>query len=177
MEEVIGDGAYSGQANLENAEREEVSIIAKLNSVIANGNVRSHKGFTYNKDAGMMVCPAGHMATRKNIKDRSKEKKNKQIRFSFDVHKCRVCKHAEECGYKGTKEMRYNITILSEQQEDLKRRQDTDEFKEKYKERYIVEAKNSNSSIPTTWTEPSVTDWMHSRCRAPWQSSRPIWCE
>lgn len=37
LEEVIGDGAYSGQANLENAEREEVSIIAKLNPIIANG--------------------------------------------------------------------------------------------------------------------------------------------
>ena len=148
LEEVIGDGAYSGQKNLENAEQENVSIIAKLNPIVANGNIRNHNGFTYNKDAGMMVCPAGHMAIRKNIKDRSFENKNKQIRFTFDVHKCKVCKHAEECGYKGTKDMRYSISILSEQQEDLKKRQETEEFKEKYKERYIVEAKNSELKHP-----------------------------
>ena len=44
--------------------------------------------------------------------------------------------------------MRYSISILSEQQEDLKRRQETEEFKEKYKERYIVEAKNSELKHP-----------------------------
>lgn len=153
LEEVIGDGAYSSQNNLENAERENVTIIAKLNAVVANGNIRDNVGFTYNKDAGMAVCPAGHMAIYKHVLDRSTEKKrkNKQLRFTFDAHKCKVCKHAEECGYKGTNPYigkQYAISILSEQQEDLKQRQETEEFKEKYRERYIVEAKNSELKHP-----------------------------
>ncbi len=153
LEEVIGDGAYSSQKNLENAERESVTIIAKLNPVIANGNVREANGITYNKDAGMAVCPAGHMAIHKKVKDRKTEKKykNRQLRFTFDVNKCKVCKHATECGYKGTNPhigKQYSISILSEQQEDLKRRQETEEFKAKYRERYIVEAKNSELKHP-----------------------------
>ena len=154
LEEVIGDAAYSGQNNLENAEREGVSIVARLNPVITNGHRGQAQGFTYNKDAGMAVCPAGHMAIRKHIIDsRSTEKKrkNKRLRFTFDPHKCRVCKHAAECGYKGTNRdsvKRYTIAILSEQQEELRKRQETEAFREKYRERYIVEAKNSELKHP-----------------------------
>lgn len=151
LEEVIGDGAYSSQKNLENADREGVSIIAKLNPIIANGNIRESSGkFTYNKDAGMVVCPAGHMAIHKYLKDPStkKKRKNLQYRFIFDAHKCKVCNHTEECGYKGSGRKEYCITILTKQQEELKRRQETKEFQEKYRERYIVESKNSELKHP-----------------------------
>lgn len=37
---------------------------------------------------------------------------------------------------------------MTKQQEELKQRQETNEFKEKYRERYIVEAKNSELKHP-----------------------------
>ena len=145
LEEVIGDGAYSGQDNLENAEKEEVNLVAKLNPIVATGNNTDRNGFTYNKDAGMMVCPAGHMAQNKQVTKRHEEKrKNDRIRFIFDRQKCAVCKYAEKCGFKGGRRgKQYTISLLTKEQEKQLQEQETPEFKEEYKGRYIVEAKNS----------------------------------
>ena len=150
LEEVIGDGAYSGQDNLENAGKEHIVLIAKLNPIVSNGRQSERDGFTFNKDAGMMVCPAGHMAKYKNVTKRYDEKrKNNRIRFIFDREKCSVCKYAEECGFKGGRYgKQYTVSILSKEQEVQLREQETQEFKEKYKERYIVEAKNSELKHP-----------------------------
>lgn len=144
LEEVIGDGAYSGQDNLENAEKEEVNLIAKLNPVVANGN-REDEGFQYNKDAGMMVCPAGHMATRANIMHRRRMGKNDRINFTFDVHKCRVCNHSQQCGFtgKGRHGRQYSVAIMTKEQENQRKAQETENFKSEYGLRYIVEAKNA----------------------------------
>ena len=85
---------------------------------------RLWNGFTYNKDAGMMVCPAGHMAKNKQVTKRHEEKwKNDRIRFIFDREKCAVCKYAEKCGFKGGRRgKQYTISLLTKEQEmQLKR--------------------------------------------------------
>ena len=150
LKEVIGDSAYSGQNNLEYAWKEGVELVAKLNPILTTGRQSERNGFVLNKDAGMMICPAGHMAIRKYLKNPSSKtkRKNLQYRFIFDAHKCKICNHAKECGYKGGERKEYCITILTKQQEELKQRQETNEFKEKYRERYIVEAKNSELKHP-----------------------------
>ena len=145
LEEVIGDAAYSGQDNLENAKKEKVNLIAKLNPVVANSINIERDGFIYNKDAGMMICPSGHMAKRKNIvRYNGAKRKNDRLCFSFDWHKCRVCSRAEQCGYKsGRTGKQYTISLLSSEQQNQLLEQETPAFKEKYKERYIIEAKNA----------------------------------
>lgn len=150
LKEVIGDSAYSGQNNLEYAWKEGVELVAKLKPILTTGRQSERNGFVLNKDAGMMICPAGHMAIRKYLKNPSSKtkRKNLQYRFIFDAHKCKICNHAKECGYKGGERKEYCITILTKQQEELKQRQETNEFKEKYRERYIVEAKNSELKHP-----------------------------
>ncbi len=150
LKEVIGDSAYSGQNNLEYAWKEGVELVAKLNPILTTGRQSERNGFVLNKDAGMMICPAGHMAIHKYLKNPSSKtkRKNLQYRFIFDAHKCKICNHAKECGYKGGERKEYCITILTKQQEELKQRQETNEFKEKYRERYIVEAKNSELKHP-----------------------------
>lgn len=65
VQEIIGDTAYSGKDNLIYGNDKDIAIISKLNPVISNGNRHYENDFTYNKDADMMVCPAGHMAIRK----------------------------------------------------------------------------------------------------------------
>ena len=67
VDTVIGDTAYSGIENLRLAEDEKkgFELISKLNPVISNGCRKEEDKFDFNKDAGMFVCPAGHMATRR----------------------------------------------------------------------------------------------------------------
>ena len=138
LEEIIGDGAYSSQQNLEMAESEEVDLIAKLNRNVANGTRKNDK-FTFNKDAGMYVCPAGHMATRKTTLSNG----CKEI-YYFNVSKCRRCKHSADCGYKkGQNSKSYCVTIKTEQQQKQLEAQQTDKFMEEYGLRYMIEAKNS----------------------------------
>ena len=165
MEEVIGDGAYSGQDNLENAGKEHIVLIAKLNPIVSNGRQSERDGFTFNKDAGMMVCPAGHMAKYKNVTKRYDEKrKNNRIRFIFDREKCSVCKYAEECGFKGGRYgKQYTVSILSKEQEVQLREQETQEFKEKDKERYIgsffaLVHRPQRLGFPWGKLSPKVTD-------------------
>ena len=65
IDTVIGDGAYSGKDNLTLADEQNIKIVAKMVSSISQGFRKDEKLFDYNKDAGMFVCPAGHMAIRK----------------------------------------------------------------------------------------------------------------
>ena len=67
VDEAIGDGAYSSNENLEECERKGVKVIAKLNANVVQGCRKEDGGFSFNKDAGMYVCPAGHMAVRKAV--------------------------------------------------------------------------------------------------------------
>lgn len=143
LNEVIGDGAYSGQDNLENAETEGVEIIAKLNPNVANGTRKDDK-FTFNKDAGMYVCPAGHMAVRCTHARRNGKSGNEKYIYYFDILKCRKCKHSALCGYrKGQQAKTYGVIIKTEQQEKQLKAQQSGKFKEEYGIRFIVEAKNS----------------------------------
>ena len=58
LERVVGDAAYGGQNNLENAEKEKVELIAKVNHRIIEWFEAEKEGFFFNKDAGRVVCPA-----------------------------------------------------------------------------------------------------------------------
>ena len=140
---MVGDGAYSGQDNLECAEREGVELVAKLHPIVAGGT-RENDAFSFNKDAGMMVCPAGHMAVKKVRHKVTGKNKNKRFIYHFDILKCRRCKHADLCGYrKGQNTKTYTVTMRTEQQERQLEKQKSDEFRQKYGIRYIIEAKNS----------------------------------
>ena len=148
VENVIGDTAYSGRDNLALAESEEdpekkFNLVSKLNPVISNGSRdEGENGFTFNKDADMYVCPAGHMAIRKEIHKPQKKGKNLRLVYHFDVEKCKHCPHAEGCYRSGAKTKTYSITILSDLHQKQKEFQETEEFKKLAATRYKIEAKN-----------------------------------
>ena len=148
VDEAIGDGAYSSNENLEECEKKQVTVIAKLNPNVVQGCRKDDGGFSYNKDAGMYVCPAGHMAIRKHIDKayggKGKKKKAAREVYHFDPRKCVVCKRREGCFAYNQCSKTYSVSIHSEAQERQKAFQDTDEFKTKYRERYKIEAKNSD---------------------------------
>lgn len=143
VEEVAGDAAYSGKDNLEYAKEKEIKLISKLNPVISNGTVQQIEGFVYNKDADTFQCPHGNLAVSKTIENRSKEGKNDRIKYFFDTKKCSICPLKEGCYKDGAKNKTYSVTILSEIHKEQKVFQETDYFKERAKQRYMIEAKNA----------------------------------
>lgn len=148
VDEAIGDGAYSSTENLEECEIKHVRVVAKLNANVVQGCRKDDGGFTFNKDAGMYVCPAGHMAVRKTVsKARNKKGEKKRAAqeiYHFNPRKCVVCKHREGCFAYNQQSKTYTVTIRSEAQERQKEFQETGEFKKRYRERYKIEAKNAD---------------------------------
>jgi len=142
---VIGDTAYSGKGNLILSEDKDngFELVSKLNPVISNGNRNDDSRFDFNKDAGMFVCPAGHMAIRK-VKQGKKDGECNQVwTYFFDVEKCKTCAHRHGCYKDGAKTKTYNVSIKTDEQERHLEFQKTNEFKEKARERYKIEAKNA----------------------------------
>jgi hypothetical protein len=142
---VIGDTAYSGKGNLILSEDKDngFELVSKLNPVISNGNRKDDSRFDFNKDAGMFVCPAGHMAIRK-VKQGKKDGECNQVwTYFFDVEKCKTCAHRHGCYKDGAKTKTYNVSIKTDEQERHLEFQKTNEFKEKARERYKIEAKNA----------------------------------
>lgn len=145
VDTVIGDTAYSGVENLRLAEDEKngFELISRLNPVISNGNRKEEDKFDFNKDAGMFVCPAGHMAIRKAKQGKKDGRCNQVWTYYFDTDKCKACSHRERCYKEGSKTKTYSVSIKTGEQERLMEFQKTPEFKAKARQRYKIEAKNA----------------------------------
>lgn len=143
IDTIVADTAYSGATNLQLSEKENISLISKLNPCLSQGFRKKENTFDYNKDAAMYVCPAGHMAIRTSYESRKKEKKNPRQIYYFDIHKCKVCAKREGCYKAGAKQKTYNVVIKTHTHLARQAFEQTQQFKEKYKERYKIEAKNA----------------------------------
>lgn len=143
LERVVGDGAYAGQNNLANAEQENITIVAKVNPKLLEGTDYEKQGFSYNKDADRVVCPAGHMSVHaKRINDNTG---NDRMRYTFSRKVCTVCSLRETC-INGNSLSPKNISYPIKTSQQLRQIEfmDTEEFHQWYKERYKIEAKNSD---------------------------------
>jgi len=143
VDTIIGDAAYSGKENLQLAGGQEIKVVAKLNPSIPQGFRKQENTFDYNKDAGMFVCPGGHMAIRKARQGRKNDGKNQVDTYYFDVVKCKTCALQNGCYQPGAKTKTYSVSIKSDEHQQQMKFQQTDYFKEKAKHRYKIEAKNS----------------------------------
>lgn len=149
VKSVIGDTAYSGKKNLALAASKEApekgfDLIAKLKPVISDSSREEGAGgFSYNKDAQMFVCPAGHMATRKVNQNKKGTGQNRVLTYHFDINKCRQCACAEGCYQPGAKSRTYSVSIKSELHQKQKAFQETEGFRTRSAQRYKIEAKNS----------------------------------
>ena len=118
-------------------------MISRLHPVITNGKRNNDIKFEFNKDADMYVCPAGHLAIKKSIKKRKGTSQNTQLKYFFDIEKCKVCPLREGCYKEGAKTKSYSVSIKSTEHLEQEVFQETEEFKRLAKERYKIEAKNS----------------------------------
>lgn len=139
---IIGDAAYSGKENIQYSNENDLDLVAKLNP-ITQGTRTKEDEFEFNKDAGMYVCKAGHMAIRKARQGKKDEGRNQRSTYYFDIEKCKVCPLREGCYKDGASSKTYSVTIKSDEHSNQADFQETDYFKEKSKERYKIEAKNS----------------------------------
>ncbi|MCM3089387.1 transposase, partial [Bhargavaea ginsengi] len=62
VDTVIGDAAYSEKGNIELTKSQNIALVSKLNPSVTQGNRSKEDEFEFNKDAGMYVCKAGHLA-------------------------------------------------------------------------------------------------------------------
>lgn len=143
VDTIIGDAAYSGKENLKLAGGQGIKVVAKLNPSITQGFRKQENTFDYNKDAGMFVCPGGHMAIRKARQGKKDDGKNQVDTYYFDVEKCKTCSLKNGCYKPGTKTKSYSVSIKSDEHREQMEFQQTGYFIEKSKHRYKIEAKNS----------------------------------
>lgn len=143
VETVIGDAAYSEKKNIEYANEKEIKLVAKLNPSVTQGFRKKEDEFEFNKDAGMYVCKAGHLAVRKARQGKKEVSRNQVDTYYFDIEKCKCCPHKEGCYKEGAKSKSYSVSIKSDEHSGQAEFQESDYFKEKSKERYKIEAKNS----------------------------------
>ncbi len=142
VDAVIGDKAYSAQENIVYTKEHEIDLISKLHPIVSNGTRRESDTFEFNKDADTFVCKAGHLAT--HIKrDKGGPNKNPRIRYMFDTKLCQTCPFKEGCYKEGAKTKSYYVTIKSNEQVEQMAFQETIPFRDLAKERYKIEAKNS----------------------------------
>lgn len=143
IDTIIGDTAYTEKENIRYTKEHKLVLVSRLHPIITNGRRTKEEEFEFNKDAGMYVCKAGHMAIKKKFDERTGQDKNARIKYLFDIGKCKVCPFREGCYKEGAKSKSYSVTIKSTEHKDQETFQNTEEFKKIAKTRYKIEAKNS----------------------------------
>lgn len=144
VETVIGDKAYSSSDNIEDAKKGNYELVSRMINSVTNGKKRTKNDeFEFNKDADTYQCKAGHLAKYKYLCKKKSEKEPTRISYYFDVKKCKVCPYRDGCYKEGSRYKIYKVTIMGETHSEHAKFQETEYFKEKVKERYKIEAKNS----------------------------------
>lgn len=143
VENIIGDAAYSESENIDYAKQENINLISRLSKTVTHGNRSKENEFEYNKDAEMYVCKAGHMSIRKARQGKKNCNTNQTETYYFDVEKCKSCPLKKGCYKEGSKTKSYSVSIKNSIQIEHMEFQESPYFKEKAKERYKIEAKNS----------------------------------
>lgn len=146
VDTVIGDGAYSEKDNIIYADDNDIKLVSKLSNFVTIGNTKRIQ-FDYNKDAKRYVCLAGHMAFKVVLHGKKKSKNGEENLYEthfFDVNKCKTCPFKDKCGYKGGATKSYSVIIKkTELHQNHQDRQNTQEYQNLAKNRYMIEAKNA----------------------------------
>ncbi|OMP74501.1 MULTISPECIES: IS1182 family transposase [unclassified Chitinophaga] len=145
VDTIIGDSAYSGKENLKlkDNQGQNIQVVAKLNPSITQGFRKDEDKFDYNKDADMFVCPAGHMAIKKVRNGRKDVGTNQVDTYFFDIEKCKICALKDNCYKPEAKTKSYSVSIQSNLHQQQMIFQESEYYKEKARQRYKIEAKNS----------------------------------
>jgi hypothetical protein len=140
--EIIADTAYSGKENLAQMREDRIQPVVPLNPVVHNGGLKQ-EGFTYNKDANVVACPAGENSIRKAIQGSKESGQSRSLVFYFDVEKCKKCPLREGCYKPESKNKTYSIRIIADHYQEQMTFESSDVFKSRIRRRPIIEHKNA----------------------------------
>jgi len=148
VRDIIGDAAYSEKENIGYAKENNLRLVSKLSKTVTHheSNRSNLNTFEFNKDAQMYVCQDGHMSYKKTStrpKKHARDGTGTVESYFFDVEKCKNCPVKAGCYKEGAKTKSYSVSIKHHMHEEQAAFQESDYFKEKSKERYKIEAKNS----------------------------------
>lgn len=140
VNEILGDKAYSSKDNIDYCNDNDIKLVSRLNTVVSDGNSRDDE-FIYNKDAGTMQCPEGHLAMRCDIRNGRYD--NQYYTYCFSMNKCKKCVRYATCCKPGVKTKTHSITVIGGTRGKQQEFEDSEYLKERIKDRYKVEAKNA----------------------------------
>ncbi|QGZ99206.1 IS1182 family transposase [Dehalobacter restrictus] len=146
--DIIGDAAYSEKENIAYTKENNIQLVSKLSKTVTHqeSNRINPNVFEFNKDAQMYVCQAGHLSYKKTStrpKKHALDGTGTVESYFFDIEKCKNCPYKAGCYKDGAKTKTYSVTIKHHMHEEQAAFQESEYFKEKSKERYKIEAKNS----------------------------------
>lgn len=72
-----------------------------ITTSVSKGYRKEEDAFEFNKDAGLFVCPEGHMVIRKTRTGKKYQNKNQVVTHYFDIGKCKSCLSKEGCYKEG----------------------------------------------------------------------------
>lgn len=123
-----------------------MTLFAKTNSAVAAAAASPlDEGFSFNKDAGLLQCPAGELAMR--VEKKAAENGNTYLRYVFSKVKCRKCPLGEQCRVGKSKERSYSITQPNEKNRLRLEFESSEAFKERLKIRHRIEEKNGEMKV------------------------------
>lgn len=146
VKEMIGDMAYVSEDNLDTCEEKGVTLFARTNTaVVAAAAAELDEGFNFNKDAGLLQCPAGELAMRVN--KNTSNNGNTYLNYFFSKIKCRKCPRCGQCRIGKSKTKCYNITKQSEKNRQRLEFEASEAFQERMKIRHRIEEKNGEMKV------------------------------
>jgi transposase len=142
IDEVIADKAYGTTTNLKLLEEKQIQATIALNPVVYGQPTEQREQFIYHKDSDTVECPAGQHSIRKARTGRKNVGKCQRLTFYFDVDVCKTCPLREGCYKSGSEAKTYSIAIVPEYREKAMQYEKSEDFKQRYKNRYKIEQKN-----------------------------------
>jgi len=146
VKEAVGDMAYVSEDNLNVCEEKGVTLYARTNSAVAAAAATPlDEGFSFNKDAGLLQCPAGELAMR--VEKKTADNGNTYLNYFFSKRKCKNCPLCEQCRMGKSKGKCYNITQPSEKNQQRLEFENSEPFRERMRIRHRIEEKNGEMKV------------------------------
>jgi transposase len=146
VKEAVGDMAYVSEDNLDVCGEKGVTLYARTNSAVAAAAATPlDEGFSFNKDAGLLQCPAGELAMR--VEKKTADNGNIYLNYLFSKRKCKNCPLCEQCRMGKSKGKCYNITHPSEKNLQRLEFENSEPFRERMRIRHRIEEKNGEMKV------------------------------
>lgn len=147
VREVYADKAYFRAKILDTLDMQGIESYIPVSATVYK---MDQTDFTYNKDSDEWFCPQGNQSiSKKKYSKKTNDKKTGEqvmkhyVHYRFDSKKCKNCSVKQTCltGKEASKRIRLcgHFSLF----EKYAQRQKTEEFKEKFKVRSRIEAKNA----------------------------------